>query len=136
MNAICIGRHRILSEHFCSFFEAAGLECTPVVGLQDGIAEVRAASPDVVICDYDLLQPDLLHDWGRDGRLAELPIIAVSLTRRPEEARLVGHGPVISFLYLPAAEGDDVKSTLQSASVVADRARASRERINEPAARA
>jgi hypothetical protein len=88
-----------------------------------------------VICDYDLLQPDLLHEWGRDGRLAELPIIAVSLTRRPEEARLVGHGPVISFLYLPAAEGDDVKSTLQSASVVANRARASRERINEPEAR-
>ncbi|HEX5409120.1 MAG TPA: hypothetical protein VFW89_05055 [Gemmatimonadaceae bacterium] len=135
MNAICIGRHKILSEHFCSFFEAAGIECVPAVGLQDGIAEVRAGSPDVVICDYDLLQPDLLRDWGQDGKLAELPIIAVSLTRRPEEARLVGHGPVISFLYLPAAEGADVKSTLLSASAVASRTRMSRERVNEHEAR-
>ncbi|HWG51814.1 MAG TPA: hypothetical protein VN677_00805 [Gemmatimonadaceae bacterium] len=135
MNAICIGRHKILSEHFCSFFEAAGIECVPAVGLQDGIAEVRAGAPDVIICDYDLLQPDLLRDWGQDGKLAGLPIIAVSLTRRPEEARLVGHGPVISFLYLPAAEGEDVKSTLQSASAVASRTRMARERVNEREAR-
>ncbi|MGH7624591.1 MAG: hypothetical protein ACREOJ_04630, partial [Gemmatimonadaceae bacterium] len=133
---ICIGRHKILSEHFCSFFEAAGIECVPAVGLHDGIAEVRAGSPDVVICDYDLLQPDLLREWGQDGKLAALPIIAVSLNSRPEEARLVGHGPDISFLYLPAAEGEDVKSTLQSASAVANRARImSRERMNEPEAR-
>ena len=135
MQAICIGRHKILSEHFCSFFEAAGIECVPAVGLQDGIAEVRAGAPDVIICDYDLLQPDLLRDWGQDGKLAGLPIIAVSLTRRPEEARLVGHGPVISFLYLPAAEGEDVKSTLQSASAVASRTRMARERVNEREAR-
>jgi hypothetical protein len=49
----------------------------------------RSSFPDVVICDYDLLVAAPLADWERDPILCEVPIIAVSLTRRPEEAGLV-----------------------------------------------
>src|SRR5574340_1390379 len=88
MRAVCIARHPILSEHFCSFFRDAGMECVPAVGAESGVTVVRAQCPDVVVCDYDLLRPALLREWQRDSWLNEIPIIAVSMTRRPEEARL------------------------------------------------
>ena len=116
MRAVCIGRHQILSEHFCSFFRDAGMECVSAVGAGDGVAVVRAQCPDVVICDYDLLRPTLIREWERDAWLGEIPIIAVSMTRRPEEARLAGTAPVVDFLYLPLVHEADVAGSVRRAS--------------------
>ncbi len=66
----------------------------------------RSSFPDVVICDYDLLVAAPLADWERDPILGEVPIIAVSLTRRPEEAHLVDTNGIAGFLYLPLVDDE------------------------------
>ncbi|HEY9449086.1 MAG TPA: hypothetical protein VIQ60_05005 [Gemmatimonadaceae bacterium] len=110
MRAVCISRHRILSDHVCSIFRDTGVECQPVVGFQEGMTVTRSVFPDVVICDYDLLVAAPLADWERDPLLSEVPIIAVSLTRRPEEAHLADTNGIAGFLYLPLlADGDAVR---------------------------
>jgi hypothetical protein len=81
-----------------------------VVGFQEGMTVTRSVFPDVVICDYDLLVAAPLADWERDPLLSEVPIIAVSLTRRPEEAHLADTNGIAGFLYLPLlADGDAVR---------------------------
>lgn len=77
-----------------------------MVGFQEGMTVARSSFPDVVICDYDLLVAAPLADWERDPILSEVPIIAVSLTRRPEEAHFVDTNGIAGFLYLPLVEDD------------------------------
>jgi hypothetical protein len=117
MRAVCISRHRILSDHVCSIFRDTGVECEPVVGFQEGMTITRSSFPDVVICDYDLLVAAPLADWERDPILSEVPIIAVSLTRRPEEAHLVDTNGIAGFLYLPLlGDGDAVRMVKEACS--------------------
>src|SRR5581483_4206076 len=116
MRAVCIARHRFLSDHICSIFRDVGLECIPVVGFSDGVTAARAQGPDVVICDYDLLVAAPLREWECDPALAAIPIVAVSLTRRPEEAHLVDANGIAGFLYLPSLGGADVKRAVQGAT--------------------
>ncbi|HEY9450685.1 MAG TPA: hypothetical protein VIQ74_02155 [Gemmatimonadaceae bacterium] len=115
MRAVCIARHRILSDHVCSIFRDTGVECQPVVGFLEGMSAARAVFPDVVICDYDLLVSAPLAEWERDPVLAEVPIIAVSLTRRPEEAHLVDRNGIAGFLYLPLLDDDAVQRLVHAA---------------------
>lgn len=101
LHALCIGRHRFLSEHYCSVFADFGIEATPIVGFGRGIAAARAQLPDLVFCDYDLLAGPSLNAWSGDDQLSAIPLVAVSLTRRPDEVHLpVGEG-ISNFLYLP-----------------------------------
>jgi hypothetical protein len=116
MRAVCISRHRILSDHVCSIFRDTGVECQPVVGFLEGMAVTRSRFPDVVICDYDLLTTAPLADWESDPLLAEVPIIAVSLTRRPEEAHLVDtNNGIAGFLYLPLVDDGDAVRMVKAA---------------------
>jgi hypothetical protein len=115
MRAVCISRHRILSDHVCSIFNGTGVECQPVVGFQEGMTITRSSFPDVVICDYDLLVAAPLADWERDPILSEVPIIAVSLTRRPEEAHLVDSNGIAGFLYLPLLDDGDAVRMVKAA---------------------
>jgi hypothetical protein len=115
MRAVCISRHRILSDHVCSIFRDTGIECQPVVGFQEGMTIARSSFPDVVICDYDLLVAAPLDDWERDPLLCEVPIIAVSLTRRPEEAHLVDTNGIAGFLYLPLLDDGDAVRMVKAA---------------------
>jgi hypothetical protein len=80
------------------------------------MAATRAHLPSVVICDYDLLVSAPLREWEQDPLLAETPIIAVSLTRRPEEAHLVDANGIAGFLYLPALEQDAVARVIHAAT--------------------
>lgn len=116
MRAVCIARHRILSDHICSIFREIGVECEPVVGFREGMAAARASFPDVVICDYDLLVAAPLSEWERDSLLAEVPVIAVSLTRRPEEAQLVDANGIAGFLYLPVLDEDAIARVVHAAT--------------------
>lgn len=63
--------------------------------------------PDVVICDYDLLTTLPLDAWERDALLACIPVVAVSLTRRPAEANLLDVNGIAGFHYLPALTQED-----------------------------
>ena len=115
MRAVCISRHRILSDHVCSIFRDTGVECQPVVGFVNGMSVTRSQFPDVVICDYDLLVSAPLADWERDPILSEVPIIAVSLTRRPEEAHLADSNGIAGFLYLPLIDDGDAIRLVKAA---------------------
>lgn len=77
----------------------------------------RAELPDLVICDYDLLVSAPLAQWERDDTLGAVPIIAVSMTRRPEEAHLMDTNGIAGFLYLPAMDDDVIARVVYAATM-------------------
>lgn len=116
MRAVCIGRHRYLSDHFCAIFAPVGLDCHAATGVPEGMELARALRPDVVVCDYDLLVAAGLEDWEHDATLAGIPIVAVSLTRRPDEAQSLDGNGVAGFLYLPTLRPSDVECVMNAAT--------------------
>lgn len=121
MRALCVGRHSFLSGHLCKYFSDLAVETHAAVGLDEAADLARAYEPDVVICDYDLLTSSSLDRWEVDPRLSDIPIIAVSLTRRPEEVYVQEGHAVAGFLYLPTLERDDalrLLSALRKSGVV------------------
>jgi hypothetical protein len=126
MRVMCVGRHPYLTEHFCRFFEQLGLETIPSVGLSDATNRVGAEELDAVICDYDLLATMPLERWERDPVLADVPLIAVSLTRHPGEAHLLDVNGIAGFLYLPTLEPEHAMRLLAAV-------RPRRASINPPA---
>jgi len=116
MRVLCVGRHPFLSAHLCRFFDALNVETRPVVGLDDAIEAAAACQPDAVVCDYDLLATISLEGWERDPLLSRLPVIAVSLTRRPEEVHLMDVNGIAGFLYLPTLEREQALQMLSAAT--------------------
>ncbi|HXY30396.1 MAG TPA: hypothetical protein VEI06_06775 [Gemmatimonadaceae bacterium] len=116
MRAICIARHRYLSEHICDVFADLGIDCRAAVGFESGSAAARELRPDVVVCDYDLLVAAPLPEWECDATLRTIPVIAVSLTRRPDEVHVVDINGIAGFLYLPAVARDALERVVQAAA--------------------
>lgn len=112
MQLLCVGRHALLADHIASVFRDAGAETRPVVGLDEAAAAVVARPPDAVLCEYDLLATNPLGSWERDPVLGDVPVIAVSLTRRPEEACAFDVNGIAGFLYLPSLDREDAMRTL------------------------
>src|SRR5262249_44404604 len=101
-----------LSEHLGRFFEQLGVDTVPCVGLAEAMELVPAHDVDAVICDFDLLSTGPLDQWEADARLAETPIIAVSLTRHPGEAHLHDANAIAGFFYLPTLELEEARKVL------------------------
>lgn len=103
MRVLCVGRHAYLSEHLCRYFGGLGAECESVVGTADVPAAALRFEPHVVVSDSELLTTPMLDSWSTLPVLDGAPILAVSLTRRPEEA-----GPALAGLagviYLPSLD--------------------------------
>jgi hypothetical protein len=116
MRVLCVGRHPFLSDHLCRFFEALGVSSRAVVGLDDAIDAAAEYQPDAVVCEYDLLATIPLDGWERDPLLSRLPVIAVSLTRRPEEVHLLDVNGIAGFLYLPTLERERALQMLSAAA--------------------
>ena len=110
--ALCVGRHRYLSEHLGTYFRALGLTTTCVVGIDEAIRAAQQGTPDLVLCDYDLLATAHLDAWECDERLSKVPLIAVSLTRRPDEVHLLDINAIAGFLYLPALDAATARRAL------------------------
>lgn len=104
LRALCVARHCFLSEHIARYFAQMGVSTTNAVGLDLAMQSVSDVSPDVVICDYDLLASISLDRWENDGLLSKTPVIAVSLTRHAEELHLLDVNGIAGFLYLPTLE--------------------------------
>jgi len=102
--ALCVGRHRFLSDHLGAYFSRIGLRTVNVVGLDEARAALVNAVPQVVICDYDLLATIPTDRWEQDAVFAHVPVIAVSLTRRPEEMHVLDVHGIGGFLYLPTLD--------------------------------
>lgn len=104
MRVLCVGRHIFLSEHLCRVFSEAGAQCEPAVGASEALNVAAHFEPEVVVCDGDLLTPILLENWTREPALEQVPVLAVSLTRRPDDslpAEICGPAAVI---YLPSLD--------------------------------
>ena len=103
LRALCIARHSFLSEHIARYFAEMGVTTTNAVGLDSAVKAAASASPDVVICDYDVL-------------LSTTPVIAVSLTRHAEELQLLEVNGIAGFLYLPTLEAVPALRILRAAA--------------------
>lgn len=118
IRALCIARHRFLSDHYCAVFADFGIDTMPIVGMERGTASARAQLPDIVFCEYDLLGGSALQAWREDDVLAAIPIVAVSLTRRPNEVHLpAGEAGITSFVYLPLLTSDSASLVLRAAAL-------------------
>ena len=116
LSALCIARHCFLSEHIARYFAGMGVVTTDAVGLDAAVEAARETSPDVVICDYDLLATIPLEKWERDELLANTPVIAVSLTRHSQELHLLDVNGIAGFLYLPTLETGPALKILHAAA--------------------
>jgi hypothetical protein len=112
---LCVGRHEYLSDHLGLFFRELGLDTECAVGVDGALRAALRAPPDVVVCDYELLATAQLDDWERDGVLSRTPVIAVSLTRRPDEGHPLDVNGIAGFLYLPALSPEEVLATIAAA---------------------
>lgn len=116
MRVLCVGRHAFLSEHLSSYFRDLGAETASAVGLEEALRVAPGYRPDAVICDYDLLATLQLDAWERDPLLSTVPVIAVSLTRRPAEVHLLDVNGIAGFLYLPSLAPLDAQRLLGAVS--------------------
>jgi hypothetical protein len=116
LRALCVGRHPFLSDHFARFFASLGIETEHAVGLDAALAASRAFAPEVIICEYEVLATLPLEAWERDELLCRMPVIAVSLTRRPNEAHVLDVNGIRGFLYLPTLNRDSALRILSAAA--------------------
>jgi CheY-like chemotaxis protein len=115
MRLLCVGRHAYLSEHLCRYFRGLGADCSAAVGVSEALSLAARYEPHVIVCDCDLITPALLDEWAVEPRTADVPLLAVSLTRRPEELPPVELMGVAGVLYLPALERSQVLALLAGA---------------------
>ena len=120
LTAVCVGRHRFLSDHLGLFFSRIGLRTHCVVGLDEAFDTVRRLAPDLVLCDYDLLAATAPDRWRNDAGFARVPVMAVSLTRRPEEMHILDVNGVGGFMYLPTLDPQSAMRSLEMARRAAE----------------
>jgi hypothetical protein len=116
LKSLCVGRHPYLSDHFARFFASLGVETEHATGLEQALTVSREFDPDVVICEYELLATLSLDRWEKDELLSRTPVIAVSLTRRPQEAHLLDINGIGGFLYLPLLNRDAALRVISAAA--------------------
>ena len=115
MRLLCVGRHEYLSEHLCRLFGALEVHCEFATGVMAAPLVAAHFEPHLVVADGDLLNPAVLEAWARDAALHEVPVLAVSLTRRPEEYTPVELSGIAGVIYLPNLKTVDVMALLQGA---------------------
>lgn len=116
LRALCVGRHPFLSDHFARFFADLGIETEPAVGLDAALAASRIFHPEVIICEYEVLATLPLEAWEKDELLCRMPVIAISLTRRPHEAHLLDVNGIGGFLYLPSLDPESAMRIIAAAA--------------------
>jgi DNA-binding NarL/FixJ family response regulator len=115
LRTLCVARHPYLAAHFASLFSDLGLDAKGARGLEEATQMSRTFEPDVVICEYELLASLPADVVESDLLLSRFPLIAVSLTRRAQEAQLVHIRGISAFLYLPMIEQEDAMRAVSSA---------------------
>jgi hypothetical protein len=113
MRVLCVARHPFLSEHLERLFGRFDAETTACVGLDEATDLLMKHGADVMVCDYDLIVAVPRERW-EDTIPSGTPVIAVSMTRRANEAHLPDDRSVAAFFYLPAFDDDDVRHTLHT----------------------
>ena len=104
MRMVCVARHQFLSEHLCRMFGELGVQCEPVVGIAAAGAAAANFEPHLVVAEDSLLSPSVLHDWEILDAMRDVPVLAVSFTRRPEEGMSVSPSGIAGVIYLPSLD--------------------------------
>jgi len=116
LRALCVARHSFLSEHIARYFAQLGICTSNAVGLESAVQSLKEVSPDVVICDYDVLAGAAYEVLERTPLMSDVPVIAVSLTRHAEELHLLDVDGISGFLYLPTLNEAAALKILQAAA--------------------
>jgi hypothetical protein len=106
----------MLADHIARFFGDVGVDTTAVVGFAGAVTSANRTRPDVILCDYDLLASVPSNPWQHDDTLRRLPIVAVSLSRRPDEMHLLDINEIVGFLYLPTLQLDAAARVVYAAA--------------------
>jgi hypothetical protein len=114
MRVLCVGRHVYLSEHLCRVCTIAGAECEPAVGAAEALRKAAEFEPHVVVSDSSLVTRALLDSWTAEPALADVPVLAVSLTRRPDDAPTPEPSEQVPVIYLPSLEREQLLELLTS----------------------
>ncbi len=104
MRLLCIGRHEYLSEHLCRVFSDLGAQCEPAVGIANALMTAGTFEPHLVVAESELLNPAVLDTCANEAALAGIPVLAVSLTRRPEESISADLCGLAGVIYLPTLD--------------------------------
>jgi DNA-binding NarL/FixJ family response regulator len=115
MRLLCIGRHPYISAHYRRFFESLGLEVVSTEDIPAALGLLPTVAPDVALVDYELLATRPMGEWLEDAVAREVPLVAVSLTRRPEEM-LLDRTLLVGGLYLPAVSPATALAVLRQAA--------------------
>ena len=115
MRLLCVGRHQYLSEHLCRLFGTLDVQCESATGVSAAPLAAAHFEPHLVVADGDLLNPSVLEAWSRDDALQEVPVLAVSLTRRPEEYTPAELSGIAGVIYLPKLKAGEALALLQGA---------------------
>jgi hypothetical protein len=117
MRVLCVGRHAFLSEHLCRVFGAVGAVCEPVIGTNAVSKAALRFEPQVIVCEGDLLTTAVLESWTRAAELANVPVLAVSLSPRPDDVVPTDLSAIdpAAVIYLPSLDRAQVAALLDSA---------------------
>jgi hypothetical protein len=115
MRVLCVGRHEFLSEHLCRFFRDVGAHCEPAVGVAAAAKVAGGFEPHLLVADSDLLNPAVLDAWSASPSLRTVPVLAVSLTRRPEDSVPADVGGYAGVIYLPGLSRGEALAILDGA---------------------
>ena len=85
--------------------------------MQGAVEATRSRTPDVVVCEYELLTTYPLDEWECDAVLRDTPIVAVSLSRRSNELATLDCNGIAGFLYLPVLSSSAAQKLLRAASL-------------------
>lgn len=86
----------------------------PAVGTAEAFRLASEFEPHVVVSDFDLITPALLDSWMGEPALTDVPVLAVSLTRRPEESTPADQCGLAAVVYLPGLDRDQAAALLAS----------------------
>lgn len=115
MRLLCVARHLILSEHLCRYFGAMDVQCESAVGVEGARGAARAFEPHLIVAECELLGPSVLETWSLEEALHDVPVLAVSLTRRPEESLPADLCGLAGVIYLPTLDRNSALALLDAA---------------------
>ena len=115
MRLVCVSRHQYLSEHLCRIFGELGVQCEPVVGVAAAGVTAERFEPHLAVVEDALLSPSVLDEWATHHAMRDVPVLAVSLTRRPEEGMFVSPGGIAGVVYLPALDREAALALMECA---------------------
>ena len=115
MRLVCVARHAILAEHLCRVFGELGAQCEHVVGIAAAGELASGFEPHLVVVEDALLSPTVLDGWAAVDSLRDVPVLAVSLTHRPEECVSVEMSGLAGVIFLPALNREDVIALMEGA---------------------